>query len=567
MTEADDALPKWIVAICSVVFDVDIGQKVEHIHPADAITEEEQHDLAFHAFPDSLSMELHSVSQIKDSSFFFRCRRRGRLVCTAGSPGNAQPPAAGSASESSHYQGHQDTCLYGYVFCRQRQDERLRRGAEQKSVVVLSELPYSSVLRPLSQYVGPFYFNHGAAALEQVFTEVMQWPAPLYGTRTVLPVGVLSLLSTIPPPCTLPPPSHLDRLDADGLVPGIEQTPESALGVFHEVDVYTPLRGVLKQLWTLWELMLLAEPIMVVGPTPGDCSNAVAALVSLMAPLPYSADFRPYFTIHDVAFAPMSAGELPSHTNGLPRLIGVTNLYFVKALPKWSSVLSVAALPTRSPSNPNLAAAGGSEGAAGGRSAPLRPPLPRGLLGAGARARQGPQYLLTERVEMLWTPHKPHTRFNSKVVSYLLESNPQSGSNRVASVNSNLLRKHFSLLTRMFLDPFMSYLTPLTPDQLLQSPGIDAPGSGEASSLKPFSRTEFLESLKLAEFPELLRGAFSSTSQLIGLYRRFLESPNFSSWFERRRHAVWEWQQEMWRRLKLEQVQGSCIALIMAAWC
>ncbi len=55
-----------------------------------------------------------------------------------------------------------------YVFCRQRQDERLRRGAEQKAVVVLSEHAYSSVLRPLSQHVGPLFFNEGVGALQQV---------------------------------------------------------------------------------------------------------------------------------------------------------------------------------------------------------------------------------------------------------------------------------------------------------------------------------------------------------------------------------------------------------------
>lgn len=55
-----------------------------------------------------------------------------------------------------------------FVFCRQRQDERLRRGGEQKSVVVLSMYPYSSVLGPLCQFAGPLFFNHGENALEEV---------------------------------------------------------------------------------------------------------------------------------------------------------------------------------------------------------------------------------------------------------------------------------------------------------------------------------------------------------------------------------------------------------------
>lgn len=63
----------------------------------------------------------------------------------------------------------------------------------------------------------------------------------------------------------------------------------------------------------------------------GMCSAAVAALVALVTPLPYSADFRPYFTIHDPAFARLAGGALPSASNGLPRLLGITNLYFLKA--------------------------------------------------------------------------------------------------------------------------------------------------------------------------------------------------------------------------------------------
>lgn len=54
------------------------------------------------------------------------------------------------------------------MFCRQRQDERLRRGGEQKSVVVLSALPLSSVLGPLSRFLGPMVLSYGQDVLRQV---------------------------------------------------------------------------------------------------------------------------------------------------------------------------------------------------------------------------------------------------------------------------------------------------------------------------------------------------------------------------------------------------------------
>ncbi len=174
-----------------------------------------------------------------------------------------------------------------------------------------------------------------------------------------------------------------------------------------QVDIYTPLKSILAKAWVLWELTLLAEPLMVVACSPGeplgaplqhllltmsmvdagcqtaglgadaatlylvrccqpmgrtsfecqtlavqmmfqqpllqwtgqyasslrcagDASAAVAALISMISPLPYSADFRPYFTIHDEDFGALAAGQLPDNSNTLPRLLGVTNLYFLK---------------------------------------------------------------------------------------------------------------------------------------------------------------------------------------------------------------------------------------------
>jgi hypothetical protein len=54
------------------------------------------------------------------------------------------------------------------VFCRQRQDETLRRGGEQVSVLVLASTPFSGALLPLSQAAGHAFFNEGPLALAMV---------------------------------------------------------------------------------------------------------------------------------------------------------------------------------------------------------------------------------------------------------------------------------------------------------------------------------------------------------------------------------------------------------------
>lgn len=72
--------------------------------------------------------------------------------------------------------------------------------------------------------------------------------------------------------------------------------------------------------------MLLSKLVSIAG----ECSAAVAALTALITPLPYSCDFRPYFTIHDSEFQAMAESQLPEEQNDLPTLIGITNVFFIK---------------------------------------------------------------------------------------------------------------------------------------------------------------------------------------------------------------------------------------------
>lgn len=42
---------QWILGICTVVFDVDVGQKINNLVPSGILSKEEQMAVAFHAFP------------------------------------------------------------------------------------------------------------------------------------------------------------------------------------------------------------------------------------------------------------------------------------------------------------------------------------------------------------------------------------------------------------------------------------------------------------------------------------------------------------------------------------
>ena len=36
-----------------------------------------------------------------------------------------------------------------------------------------------------------------------------------------------------------------------------------------QVDIWVPLQEVVEKCWVLWELMVLAQPLMVIAPSPG----------------------------------------------------------------------------------------------------------------------------------------------------------------------------------------------------------------------------------------------------------------------------------------------------------
>jgi hypothetical protein len=83
----------------------------------------------------------------------------------------------------------------------------------------------------------------------------------------------------------------------------------------------SPLRTfatILPSLWSLWECLILAEPVLVIAPDPRTCSEIVWWLRDLLRPvgsrmltvktlhscqIPPVGDFRPYLHIHDHDFS------------------------------------------------------------------------------------------------------------------------------------------------------------------------------------------------------------------------------------------------------------------------
>uniref|UniRef100_A0A8C2EYC7 DENN/MADD domain containing 6B n=1 Tax=Cyprinus carpio TaxID=7962 RepID=A0A8C2EYC7_CYPCA len=294
----------WLECVCVVTFDLELGQAIELVYPHDVkLTEKEKTSICYLSFPDSYS------GCLGDTQFSFRLRQ--------------------SVGRSSSWFGHEDAYnrdapvtlqkehahFHGYVYFRQVKDASVKRGYFQKSLVVVSRLPFGNLFHSLLQVIAPEYFEKHEPCLETVCNEIDQWPAPVPGQTLNLPVMGVVMQVQIPPKNLLPAPTVLPSV--------------------HELDLFKCFQSVLIHMQMLWELMLLGEPVVVMAPSPTVSSETVLALVSAIAPLRYCGDYRPYFTIHDSEFK-----EYTTRTQAPPNVIlGVTNPFFIKTFHCWPHII------------------------------------------------------------------------------------------------------------------------------------------------------------------------------------------------------------------------------------
>ncbi|KAK7265020.1 hypothetical protein RJT34_32636 [Clitoria ternatea] len=552
-----EALQRWVVAFCAIRFDLEQGQLVEVCYPPGCLTRDEELEIAYSSFPDSISQQQNR-SSIHDCIFFFRFR--SHLKSQTSNTTHSEITEVDDKSSksidrnnvsqrlSSTSSVNDSKYMYGFVFNRQRHDERLKRGGEQKSVVILSYSPYSSVFRPLLQIVGPLYFDIGKTALEHIAAYVSTWPVPIPGQRMDLPIGNATLKVNLPPAHSLPMESGVSFDESTSPVaPFLPNNQSIPQGLFHDSDLFGAFRGLLLQLWLLWELLLIGEPILIIAPTPPQCCEAVAGLVSLVAPLLFSVDFRPYFTIHDPEFARLNT--IREGETFPPIVLGVTNLFFLKALRYIPHIVSVGSPPSSSNrvSLSTRSSAGRVSSRPEGRGLQqlsLQKFSPSSLLSAIKLRREGPLCLMTEHKEAIWTTYSATTKPDTSILNRLIDAGLSPRVEESMSVvNNEILRRHFLELTTNFLAPFGPYFRTMAPSEG-SSPYVDPP------SLPPFNADEFLASLSARGPGKFILKRMKSN--WLDFYRRFLDGPNFMPWFQRRRAVAEQEQDRLWRHARMK---------------
>ncbi|KAK0434313.1 hypothetical protein EV421DRAFT_1840584 [Armillaria borealis] len=456
----DDVLAKirrWILGVAIVDFDIDSGPVVNGIFPPLFLLPEESENIAFLSFPDSLQFDQGSQNHS------FRIREHQLSISSEKRPAPI------------------DGYIYGFSHFSQRRDPTSKRGYEQRSLVFLTHHPYPALFSSLSSIFGPLFSAHGLPMLETACYNIATWSDPTPGATVEL--GFLgSVLQVELPHCTdeqqlteCDPKSHILASSSPFFPPPV---------LLFEAS--------LSHLWSIWECVVLCEPILIFGASPSQTSQAIWWLRDLLRPIPTAGDIRPYFTIHDRDHSAL-VNKLPPKS-GL--LLGVTNPFFERSCLHWPHILSLGRRipPNTATKNTSTVAPGPSPG---------------------------------------WKT-KVHKRYISKDHALLkqLESACR-GTEQERMSASWTLRRHFYSRSNELLIPLTRYLNTLIPTPS-EVAGHQRNSHSGPLRLKPFNTSAFFASLKVhgSTLP------FRSTSKRKNFYERWLKTPSFGLWLAQQEQIV-----------------------------
>ncbi|XP_015980780.2 protein DENND6B isoform X11 [Rousettus aegyptiacus] len=490
----------WLECVCVVTFDLELGQALELVYPSDfRLTDKEKSSICYLSFPDS-----HSGC-LGDTQFSFRIRQCGgqRSPWPADNRQYDSGAPVSLQREAAHY--------LGYVYFRQVKDSSVKRGYFQKSLVLVSRLPFVRLFQALLGLIAPEYFDKLAPCLEAVCSEIDQWPAPVPGRTLNLPVVGVVLQVHIPSRADKPESTSLKHCGHENLVPA-----PLVLSSVHELDLFRCFQPVLTHVQTLWELMLLGEPLLVLAPSPAVSSEMVLALTRCLQPLRFCCDYRPYFTIHDSEFK-----EFATRTQAPPNVVlGVTNPFLIKTLQHWPHILRIG--------EPKMSGRGCSAGG-----------LPKQV-----KLKKPSRLKTLDTKPGLYTTYTAHLHRDKALLTRLLRGLRRG---RPADALTALLRGHLLELTQSFVVPLEHYMAGLMPLQESITPwkvGVQTP-----PQMRPFHQDDFLRGLQRAG-PQL---TCVPKGDWLGLYRRFFKSPHFDGWYRQRRR-------EMAHKLEALHLEAVCEA-------
>lgn len=550
-------LSAWIHSIYVVTFDIEFGQAIEtrfpHFRELELL-ENEMNNICYSSFPDSNSAivgSTHFHFKMKISRLDDRLEKFYKYY-------NTQTTQALNVDTKF---------LYGYVHFLQKKDATLKRGYFQKSLVILSLLPFVELFYQVVTIAGTNYFdNERLLSLASVYNQTRKWPMLQTGISLNLAIMGSNVAFYIPnrddklnnlhanlSPSSTSSANRMKMMrnkfpetskDSDiingcsmsnstttHLATSIHGTPltlnnhhekyHSILSAF-DLDLYNCFSSVISDLQLLWEMILTCEPFIVIAHTPDVCSSFVQAMISLIYPFKYNADFRPFFTVHDPEFRDYVGLKETKSPNVI---LGVTNPFFAKSLEHWPHVVQLCSIKS-SKSTDQLSSLISSFSSLSSQSNSSNQTQHQSKIPFVDRLRFSHS---TEALRPgLNTKLKPFLQKDRNFLTKILRSNKAHSGNRPNSVQTALIRRWLIELTQSFFMPLERYLTQLMPLHSKISPFKTPP------ELPGFDIEAFLATLDTSG-PQLttrIKGDW------LGLYRKFFNCSNFHSWYCERKSEI-----------------------------
>lgn len=154
--------------------------------------------------------------------------------------------------------------------------------------------------------VGPAFFKFGYSALEVACHSIAAWPDPRPDALLELPLLTDVLTVKLPDSTENPQMEGASRDSEPVSILHFILRQAYLSQILAALPASTPLRAFAKflpSLWSIWECLVLAEPLLIIAPDPKTCSEIVWWLRELVRPIPLAGDFRPYLHIHDQDFS------------------------------------------------------------------------------------------------------------------------------------------------------------------------------------------------------------------------------------------------------------------------
>ncbi|THH33219.1 hypothetical protein EUX98_g952 [Antrodiella citrinella] len=309
-------LRRWIHALVIVNFDLEYGPKITKMFPPLNLSPAEAENIAFSSFPDAPQIELGSQMHS------FRVR--------------PHDPTEDKLVRNEDRPATQDGFMYGFSHFTQRRDPSSKRGYQQSSLVILTPHPYPTLFYTVLSYLGQSFLMHGGPILEVACHNIASWSDPVPGAGIEL--GFLGFVFAAELPSSMDTPQSatsvsVKEYDQDTKILASLSPPHPAL-----ISIF---ESCLQHMWSIWECLVLCEPILVYGTSAAMTSQAVWFLRDILRPIPLTGDFRPFFTIHDADHTLFINTRTPQP--GV--ILGVTNPIIERTCKHWPHVISLGAPP------------------------------------------------------------------------------------------------------------------------------------------------------------------------------------------------------------------------------